>query len=695
MATYVSDGKGNKYERKYHSDGTYTDHYAGKDRGDTVKGNPDANSGYRPRGSSGSSNSKYDGTGNNADSSGRYSNDYRQAMLDKSNLPDGLTRPTDGKFRSTDVVDTEYRQTSTGNIIRIDKLAGGRTHQTLIPNTNWRKTASGDEDLGNIYNRQTSAYGGQTYFDKDMNRPPSGYSTNAASDWLSNTLKQANSQPAYAPTVPTLSAAIPTVPKLTAAMPTVPQLSAGVTNYFNKNYGSLGNYVAGQIQRYNDAIASNDVGLIQRLQADAARVGYSLPPVPRATPLTAQPTAPQAEVPTVPTLDLKNLFEYQPFQYTPPENVSFTSDGSDVWTPTTKTIQNWYDRQDRLFDRYYKKTSMDLDQQNNYAAAAGIVPSMSADDPTMLIRQAQNMYAQAQAAGNKEGMAAAHALAERIRQQYGWGSGGVDGSVTAGLMTMAGQPTYERNYNERAYADSRADTEWEKQLEMQKLAQEAAQFNSEMDYRYANLAADSYGSGGASLEDSQAEGYSLFLAASERYASGRDYLADLERHAGQIQAMVGPTNYAKLIAYATKLAQNSKFRGSLFQAGGSSPVKQILSKVKLANPNVPTSGNVSSWLDQAISATGVGEDWKPYLAWLVSKESSGNPKAKNPTPVNGEHATGLLQILPSTFKANAMSGHTNIYNPVDNAIAAINYIKRRYGHPSRIKGIYGSSWVGY
>jgi SLT domain-containing protein len=47
----------------------------------------------------------------------------------------------------------------------------------------------------------------------------------------------------------------------------------------------------------------------------------------------------------------------------------------------------------------------------------------------------------------------------------------------------------------------------------------------------------------------------------------------------------------------------------------------------------------------------------------------------------GEHATGLMQTLPSTFREYALPGHTNIYNPVDNMIAAIRYILARYGNP--------------
>lgn len=101
-------------------------------------------------------------------------------------------------------------------------------------------------------------------------------------------------------------------------------------------------------------------------------------------------------------------------------------------------------------------------------------------------------------------------------------------------------------------------------------------------------------------------------------------------------------------------------------------------------------------LSQAMQITGVNAgQWGPYLNWLVKQESSGDPNAVNPTPVNGEHATGLLQTLPSTFKANAAPGMTNINDPVANAVAAINYIKNRYGSPGNIPGIGQQNYKGY
>lgn len=98
------------------------------------------------------------------------------------------------------------------------------------------------------------------------------------------------------------------------------------------------------------------------------------------------------------------------------------------------------------------------------------------------------------------------------------------------------------------------------------------------------------------------------------------------------------------------------------------------------------SGNVSSWLSTALALTGTPMSWLPGLLKLTSYESgdpgtlgSGNPALVNSVPVGNEYATGLLQMLPSTFREFMQGGFSNILNPIDNAIAAIRYIKNRYG----------------
>lgn len=109
--------------------------------------------------------------------------------------------------------------------------------------------------------------------------------------------------------------------------------------------------------------------------------------------------------------------------------------------------------------------------------------------------------------------------------------------------------------------------------------------------------------------------------------------------------------------------------------------------------NLP--GGVADWLTQALMATGTPLSWLQGLMRLVQAESGGDPNEVNNVSVGGEYATGLLQTLPSTFKEYMQQGMNNILNPVDNAAAAINYIKSRYGDVYNTPLFKGGSYAGY
>ncbi|NPC90968.1 phage tail tape measure protein [Bacillus sp. WMMC1349] len=111
---------------------------------------------------------------------------------------------------------------------------------------------------------------------------------------------------------------------------------------------------------------------------------------------------------------------------------------------------------------------------------------------------------------------------------------------------------------------------------------------------------------------------------------------------------------------------------------------------------------VNQWVSEAANIAGVPPTWIPGLVTIAMKESGGNPNAINLWDSNakaGHPSQGLMQTIPSTFNANKFPGHNNILNPVDNTLAAINYIKRRYGdirnHPGLRSMALGGGYVGY
>ncbi|PRS09637.1 phage tail tape measure protein [Bacillus atrophaeus] len=114
------------------------------------------------------------------------------------------------------------------------------------------------------------------------------------------------------------------------------------------------------------------------------------------------------------------------------------------------------------------------------------------------------------------------------------------------------------------------------------------------------------------------------------------------------------------------------------------------------------SAEVQKWVAEAVGIAGVPFSWVPGLITIAMKESGGNPNAINLTDSNakaGHPSQGLMQTIPSTFSAHAFPGHNNMLNPVDSVLAAINYIKGRYGdianHPGLKSMARGGPYVGY
>lgn len=120
-------------------------------------------------------------------------------------------------------------------------------------------------------------------------------------------------------------------------------------------------------------------------------------------------------------------------------------------------------------------------------------------------------------------------------------------------------------------------------------------------------------------------------------------------------------------------------------------------------------GDPPTVVKSAMDRAGVDPSWGPYLKMLMQAESGGNPMEVNKLWVNyntGEtsnrregsnwhQATGLFQMMKPTFEQHKVPGHDDIFNPLDNTLAAINYIKGKYGHPSKIPGLGQPGYPGY
>ncbi len=87
---------------------------------------------------------------------------------------------------------------------------------------------------------------------------------------------------------------------------------------------------------------------------------------------------------------------------------------------------------------------------------------------------------------------------------------------------------------------------------------------------------------------------------------------------------------------------------------------------------------------------------------VVQHESGANPHAFNGWDSNaaaGHPSEGIAQVIGPTFHAYALPGHRDIWNPVDNMIAAFRYAIGRYGSMNNIPGVVavrqGGSYMGY
>ncbi len=124
-------------------------------------------------------------------------------------------------------------------------------------------------------------------------------------------------------------------------------------------------------------------------------------------------------------------------------------------------------------------------------------------------------------------------------------------------------------------------------------------------------------------------------------------------------------------------------------------------------PTVTPSGNVKEWIEQAkqiLIAEGVPPDQidENAIATIIEHESGGDPNAINNWDSNaaaGHPSKGLMQCIDGTFNAYAVPGHNDIWNPVDNIVAATRYSIATYGGLDKVPGVEAvanhGNYVGY
>ncbi len=122
----------------------------------------------------------------------------------------------------------------------------------------------------------------------------------------------------------------------------------------------------------------------------------------------------------------------------------------------------------------------------------------------------------------------------------------------------------------------------------------------------------------------------------------------------------------------------------------------------VSSPVTPT-GAVAAWFSRAMKVTRAPKSWLPDLETIAWYESSDRPDAINLTDSNakaGDPSRGLMQLIMTTFQEYHQAGTSpDIYDPVANIAAGINYIRARYGNPGLTPGIialaHGQKYQGY
>ena len=174
-------------------------------------------------------------------------------------------------------------------------------------------------------------------------------------------------------------------------------------------------------------------------------------------------------------------------------------------------------------------------------------------------------------------------------------------------------------------------------------------------------------------------------------------VAAVEKLLGRVVKTTGTGGYGALLTALPKALirdLGNALRGKHIGGSGSGAGVSV--------PGHPA-GTVLSWFTAAIKDTKVPLSWLPDLETIGYYESAYNPNAINLWDSNaaaGDPSRGIMQTIMSTFLRYHQAGTSyNIYDPIANIAAGINYIKARYGNPGNTPGIislsHGGKYLGY
>ncbi|MGN2635751.1 transglycosylase SLT domain-containing protein [Nocardia takedensis] len=156
-------------------------------------------------------------------------------------------------------------------------------------------------------------------------------------------------------------------------------------------------------------------------------------------------------------------------------------------------------------------------------------------------------------------------------------------------------------------------------------------------------------------------------------------------------------------AYTPASSSGSHGRSTDYAMGGGA-----LSSGSSSAPTGPMpTGDVAKWIEDAKKVlVEMGYDEKDIderaIAMMIQHESGGNPYAENRWDSNwlaGHPSKGIMQTIDGTFNAYKAPGHDDIWNPVDNIVAAVRYSFDRYGSLGNVPGVAavnsGGAYQGY